>query len=214
MPVRLIREAERYRDSRLHFHWLPAHQKWPIAPLLHGFQALPGSTSGDRLPPARFSMVPSLDMTALRTTSPWIRACRASGGYIGSTLWISIPAITPCETRIRFGTTGAKVGQGRKMRSGIDNSSNHAAQLPARDSPRHAADHSFARHHRWWRLFFLDHLDLLRNPAWACATGRPSGRLHLTDTCTAGRRRGRRGRRRRRRQPPGMSAIAVSEVRP
>src|SRR5208283_1866471 len=60
-------------------------------------------------------MLPSRSMIALSTTSPCTRATLASGGYAGSIFRISIPLVTPCETRIRCGMTGCSLGTTFKL---------------------------------------------------------------------------------------------------
>src|SRR6266849_4667525 len=50
-------------------------------------------------------MVPSLPMTALNRTVPWMRACFASGGYVGLGCRMSLAACTLPPTRIDFGVT-------------------------------------------------------------------------------------------------------------
>src|SRR5574340_1109035 len=63
----------------------------------------------------RFWMVPSLAITACSTTDPWMRACRASGGYSGVTLWINRPSDTPCDTRTRWGVAALGTATGVEL---------------------------------------------------------------------------------------------------
>src|SRR3989338_208230 len=51
-------------------------------------------------------MLPSAAMTASSRTVPWMRACLASGGYMGSALWTTLASCTPELTRMRLGASG------------------------------------------------------------------------------------------------------------
>src|SRR5271170_7693262 len=51
-------------------------------------------------------MVPSLPIMAVNRTCPEMRACLASGGYVGVTFLIRLAACTWPPTRIREGVTG------------------------------------------------------------------------------------------------------------
>src|SRR5438270_2025559 len=71
-----------------------------------------GASIGCPLINRRFSIAPSLLISACSSTVPWIRVCRASGGYAGCTFLISRPCDTPSETRTRCGvaTFGTATG--------------------------------------------------------------------------------------------------------
>src|SRR5579863_2588424 len=51
----------------------------------------------------------------------------------------------------------------RKRTRGVDHASDHSSDLSAGNSSRYAAYDSSAYWHRRWRLFFLNHLNLLWN---------------------------------------------------